>query len=247
MRKCMFCSEKASTREDAWPVWLMNRFPISSTARIDAQRGGRTLGNWPAAKPKLQVKWLCASCNNGWMSKLENEAKPVLESILDDKLKDIDASDQSTLARWAVKTTMVLDAIDSNRPWFYSEDERKMMRAALAVPQRTSVWIAKCVNQPNIYSAAKSLRTAPGDDGVHAFVTTMAFGSLALQVVSIKTPAAIPENIAVTYDLREGPWDQTLVQMWPTSQNPRTWPPCYGLAGEFGLDALTERLSPTTR
>ena len=47
--------------------------------------------------------------------------------------------------------------------------------------------------------------------------------------------------------LREGPWDQTLVQMWPTSQNSRTWPPCYGLAGEFGLDALTERLSPTTR
>jgi len=30
----MFCSEKASTREDAWPVWLMNRFPISSTAAL---------------------------------------------------------------------------------------------------------------------------------------------------------------------------------------------------------------------
>ena len=132
------------------------------------------------------------------MSKLENEAKPVLESILDDKLKDIDASAQSTLARWAVKTTMVLDAIDSNRPWFYSEDERKMMRVALAVPRRTSVWIAKCVNQPNIYSAAEGLRTQPGDDGVRAFATTMAFGSLALQVVSIKTPAAIPENVAVT-------------------------------------------------
>jgi len=120
---------------------------------------------------------------------------------------------------------MVLEAIDSNRPWFYSEDERKMMRAALAVPRRTSVWIAKCVNQPNIYSAAKGLGTTPGDDGVHAFATTMAFGSLALQVVSIKTPAAIPENVAVTYDVREGPWDQTLVQMWPTSQNSRTWPP----------------------
>lgn len=100
MRKCMFCSEKASTREDAWPVWLMNRFPISSTARIDAEIGGRTLVNWPTAKPKLQVRRLCPSCNNGWMSKLENEAKPVLESILDDKLKDIDASAQSTVARW---------------------------------------------------------------------------------------------------------------------------------------------------
>jgi hypothetical protein len=245
MRKCMFCGEKASTREDVWPVWLMSRFPISSTARLNAECGGRTLGNWPTPKPKLQVRRLCASCNNGWMSKLENEAKPVLESILDDKLKDIDVSAQLTVARWGVKTAMVLDVIESNRRWFYSDDERKMMRVALSVPRRTSVWIAKCVNQPNIYSAAKDLRTSPGDNEVHAFTTTMAFGSLALQVVSIKTPVAIPENVTVTYDVREGPWDQTLVQMWPTNQNSKTWPPPYGLAGEFGLDALTERLSPT--
>jgi hypothetical protein len=247
MRMCMFCSEKASTMEDAWPLWLMKRFPGSSTARIDAERGGRNLGNWSTVKPKLPVKWLCPSCNNGWMSRLEDEAKPVFESVLDDKLKDLDASAQSTLARWAVKTAMVLEAVDSNRYWFYSEDERQLMRVELALPPRTSVWIAKCVDQPNVYTAAKDLRTTPGDDGVHAFATTMAFGTLALQVVSIRTPAAIPENIAVTYDVREGPWHQTLVQVWPTSQNSQRWPPCYGLAGELGLDALTERLSPATQ
>lgn len=247
MRMCMFCREKASTREDAWPLWLMKRFPVSSTARIDAERSGRNLGKWSTAKPKLQVKRLCRSCNNGWMSRLENEAKPALVSILDDEPKELDASDQTTLARWAVKTAMVLDAVDSNRPWFYSEDERQLMRVALALPKRTSVWIAKCVDQPNVYSAAKDLWTTPGDDGIHAFATTMAFGSLALQVVSIRTPAAIPENIAVTYDVREGLWDQTLVQVWPTSQNSRAWPPCYGLASECGLDALTERLSPAIR
>jgi len=162
-------------------------------------------------------------------------------------LKDIDASAQSTLARWAVKTAMVLEAIDSNRPWFYSEAERQLMRAAISLPQRTSVWVAKCVNQPNIYCAAIDHRTAPGDDRVYAFVTTMAFGSLALQVVSIKTPAAIPENVAVTYDVSEGPWEHTLVQVWPTSQNSRAWPPFNGLAGELGLDVLTERLSSATR
>jgi hypothetical protein len=31
-----------------------------------------------------------------------------------------------------------------------------------------------------------------------------AFGSLALQVVSIKTPAEIPANVAVTYDFSDG-------------------------------------------
>ncbi len=67
------------------------------------------------AKPELPVKWLCATCNNGWMSMLENEAKPILESILDEKLKDIDAASQSTLACWAVKTAMVLECIGDIR------------------------------------------------------------------------------------------------------------------------------------
>jgi len=141
---------------------------------------------------------------------------------------------------------MVLEAVDSNRPWFYSKDERQLMRAACALPQRTSVCIAKCIDEPTVYSAAKDLRTTPGDDGVHAFATTMAFGPLALEVVTIRTPAAIPADIPVTYDVREGPWDQILVQVWPTSQDSRVWPPSHGLAGELGLDALTERLSPAT-
>jgi hypothetical protein len=224
----------------------LRRFVVSNTGRMDAERGGRHLGNWPTAR--LKVKWLCGSCNNGWMSRLENEAKPIVESILDGKLEDLDASVQSTLALWAVKTTMVLEAVDPNRLWFYSVDERQRMRAARALPQRTFVWIAKCIDQPNLYSAAKDLRTRTvlGDDNVHAFVMTMAFGSLAFQVVTIRTPATIPANVVVTYDVSEGPWDQTLVQVWPTSQDARAWPPSYGLAGELGLDAFTERLSPAT-
>ena len=214
---------------------------------MEAERGGQKLGSWRMAKPKLLVKWLCASCNNGWMSRLENEAKPVMKSILDDKLKDIDISAQSTLARWALKTAMVLESIDSDRTWFYSEDERQLMGAVQSLPPRTSVWIAKCINQPNIYSAAKDLRTAPNNGGVRAYATTMAFGSLAFQIVSIKTSVAIPENVTLTYEITGGPWDQTLLQVWPAMQKSMEWPPQYGLNSEFGLDALTERLSPATR
>lgn len=247
MRTCIFCDKKASTREDGWPLWLMKRFPTSSTSRMDAERGGQKLGSWCMARPGLRVKWLCASCNNGWMSRLENETKPILESILDDKLKDIDAWRQSTLARWAVKTAMVLECLNPDRTWFYSDDERQLMRATQSLPPRTSVWIAKCVNQPNIYSAAKDLRTTPDDGEIHAYSTTMAFGPLAFQIVSIKTPATIPENVTLTYDVTEGPWGQTLLQVWPTTKESVGWPLHYGLDSEFGLDALTERLSPITR
>ena len=247
MRTCIFCHNKASTTEDAWPLWLMKRFPASSTSRMDAERGGRKLGSWLMAKPKLPVKWLCATCNNGWMSGLESKTKPVLESILDDKLNDMDTLSQWTLACWAVKTAMVLECLNPKRTRFYSDSERQSMRATQSLPPRTSVWIAKCINQPNIYSAAKDLRTTLGDGGFHAYTTTMAFGSLAFQIVSIKTPATISENVTLTYDVSEGLWDQTLLQIWPPSQKSLAWPPHYGLDSDYGLEALTERLSHAIR
>lgn len=244
MRICMFCGNKVSSVEDAWPLWLMKRFPCSDKARTYGEIGAHNLGNWPTSKPRHRLKKLCRDCNCGWMSRLENETKPIIESILDEKLTAIDVSAQLTIARWAAKTAMVLETIDSNRPCFYAEIERLLMRETQTIPQRTSVWIAKCIDHPNIYSAAKELRTASGDDGVHAFITTMGFGSLALQVLGMKTPAKIPESVAITYDVSDGPWDQTLVQVWPPSQNPLVWPLQYGLKGELGLEALTERLNP---
>ena len=89
------------------------------------------------------------------MSRLENEAKPVIESILDDKTNGFDDASQETLGVWAVKTAMVLEALNPERPRFYSTEERHRLRTARSLPARTEVWLAKYVNQPDIYSAAK--------------------------------------------------------------------------------------------
>lgn len=244
MRTCIFCNNKASTREDAWPKWLMKRFAASSVFYMDAERGGRKLGNWQMAKPKLLVNWLCAKCNNGWMSRIESETKPIFVAILDEKLNVINCSNQSTLACWAVKTSMVLECLNSNRIWFYTDDERQLMCDTQTIPAITYVWIAKCVNHPNIYSAAKYFRTSIDNNSGIAYATTMGFGSLAFQVLSIKIPKAIPENVSITYSVTEGPWYRTLLQIWPIIQDSVRWPAGYGLNGEIGLDALTERLSP---
>lgn len=220
----------------------MKRFPPSEVARTYAEFGNREQIIWPSSKPKLLLKRLCSDCNNGWMSRLEDKAKPVFESILDGKLTALDTSTQLTIAKWAVKTAMVLEAIDSERTCFYTQSERNQIRAKLTIPDRSSVWIAKCVNHSNVYSAAKDHWTMPDHKGIHAFAITMAFGTLALQVVSIKTPDRKPSNASITYDISDGPWDQTLVQVWPSSIYTLGWPPQYGLDSEFGLKALTERL-----
>jgi len=241
----MFCKGQASSREDIWPQWLTKRFPLSDASRMEAERGGHKLGMWQKKTPKLlPARCVCGNCNSGWMSRLEVEMKPIVESILDEQLRVLDVSSQAVIAVWATKTAMALEALHPERVFFYSENERQNTRAVSAIPERTSIWIAKCVNQPNIYSAGKDLRTAPGDNEAKAYVTTMAFGSLAIQVASIRALANLPQEIQITYDSREGPWDKILLQVWPITPYSQQWPPSYGLDGEWGLEALTERLSP---
>ena len=242
MRMCMFCDNNPSTKEDAWPLWLMRRFPMASTGRMFAERSGNPLNDWPVTKPRVVVKWLCDSCNNGWMSQLENEVKPVIESLLDEKISELDGTVQETLGVWAVKTAMVLEALHPERPWFYSKAERQCLRTVRSLPARTQVWLAKCVNQPDIYSAAMDHQTGAGEDGGRAYAVTLAFGSIAFQVVTIRAPAQVPENVPVTYEVSEGPWDQVLVQVWPIFKDKRVWPPRMGLDKEMGINALTERL-----
>ena len=244
----MFCRDQVSSREDIWPQWLTKRFPLSEASRMEAERGGHKLGSWQKKTPQLlPVQCVCRNCNNGWMSKLENEMKPIVDSILDEKIRTLSASSQAVIAVWAIKTAMALEALYPEREFFYSENERQNMRAISTIPERTSVWIAKCVNQPNLYSVGKDLRTAPGSNEAKAFVTTMAFGSLALQTISIKTTANLSKKIQITYDIRDGPWDSILLRVWPLISYSQQWPPRYGLDGKWGLEALTERLSPVIK
>ncbi len=45
MRAYLFCSGKPSTKEDAWPQWLMKRFKSGGHARVFAERRERPVGD----------------------------------------------------------------------------------------------------------------------------------------------------------------------------------------------------------
>ncbi|WP_216898412.1 hypothetical protein [Nocardia alni] len=89
------------------------------------QRGG------PFTK---KVKIVCASCNNGWMSRLEQDTKPLLIRLFRSHGRSIplETDAQLTLARWAFKTAVVCAYSDKSqlelipkehRREFYENDE----------------------------------------------------------------------------------------------------------------------------
>jgi len=243
MRNCIFCGERASTKEDAWPLWLVRRLPTPHGVRIEARRRGKSLEGWKALRHGITVRFVCAECNNGWMSQLETRAKPVVEKFLDEPQFQLSREEQSTLAIWMAKNAMVFEALRGHRVWFYDQDEREALRLSRTIPARTTVWLAKCLNLPGAYcSATDHSETArQGPDETRLYVTTMAFGKLALQVATARLAPALPPDAPVTVDVTPGPWEQCTLSTWPTPSESLAWPPQVDLVGELGVEAFHSR------
>jgi hypothetical protein len=157
--------------------------------------------------------------------------------------------DQTTLAVWAVKNAMVYEAFRLEALWFCSESERRVLRESLRLPSRTSVWIAWCVEHASAYCSASGLRgvAETSSDQVTAYITTMAFGPLAIQVLSGKLSSSIPQSTRITLRPCPGPWDQVTIQIWPIQSEQVAWPASMGLSGELGLDTFSKRWSPGSK
>jgi hypothetical protein len=70
-------------------------------------------GNQPLMRSTaMTVRAVCANCNNGWMAKLETEAKPILTRINADRRWSLSPSDVSVVRRWAIKTALMLERAD---------------------------------------------------------------------------------------------------------------------------------------
>jgi hypothetical protein len=246
MRFCIFCDGLASTKEDVWPKWLMKQIGGSKTGRIKAERIGLAPRSWNAGHHT--IKFVCAHCNNGWMSQLEDRVKPIVMALFGDGPVILDNNDQVILAVWSIKNAMVFEALRSTRLWFFDETERRNLRETQQPTPRISVWIAKCVDNKGIFCSGIDLKgdTVPNAENLKAYVTTMGFGPLGIQVVSIKTPDTIAQNINITTDLRPGPWDRISIRIWPLQQDRVIWPASMGLSGDLGLTKFSERWNPIT-
>lgn len=115
-RSCIFCNGPLGAnraKEHVVPDWLLQHLHIKEDEIFQAVATssnseiveGRTID-----MDSLVEGRVCDDCNNGWMSDLENEAKPLLMPLIDGKRTVFNLTDQERLviSRWAAKTSYVL-------------------------------------------------------------------------------------------------------------------------------------------
>lgn len=241
-RTCMFCDGRALTKEDAWPLWLVRLFPSPVGVEVEARRKNAAPTQWRQRGHFAKVKFVCRACNNGWMSSLESQAKPIIQGLLSNARSDFETEDRELAARWILKTAMVFEAV-GGKEWFYTPGERADVRAGVIPTGYTAFWAARCVNLPGAYSAANTMfeSAALSTSGVHGHVTTLAISTVAFQVITVRPSPAVPANAAIRLDGASlEPWPQTALQLWPPTVA-FDWPPSIGLVGELGLEAFANR------
>jgi hypothetical protein len=117
VRHCVFCGYQGKLHnEHAWPHWIREVLPDGhvkgyATQHQIAVGTGKVTEATPTLRVKAadrEVKVVCRTCNGGWMSDLENAAKPLLKTLILGEPPNLSESNQTLIAFWAAKTAMML-------------------------------------------------------------------------------------------------------------------------------------------
>lgn len=126
---------------------------------------------------------VCGPCNNGWMSRLESEAKPALGPMIVNRKTSLKVPQQLTVARWAIKTAMVAESVHYGDSSF-DQDERDLIRDG-HIPIRPRVSLAAYnMSEPNAtrYTRGLGIVNRGGEFFAEFYTHTIQIGHLVLSV-----------------------------------------------------------------
>ena len=152
--KCVFCNSQGSlTKEHIFPDWLAQYFPKSHgfTDHLtkSPSRGivkGRL--NRPGAVHSKKLRVVCAECNNGWMSRMQEDAKPYLLRMAQRESLDFSKKERDVILKWIVMFCMVLEFADEDSKVIYQKHREQFCKDRTIIGD-WQVWIGKYVPEGN--------------------------------------------------------------------------------------------------
>jgi hypothetical protein len=128
-RTCLGCGVELTgevvTLEHSLPQWLMKEIELPDVVLRQFQHDESKAQDTLLRSHPLNTfgtKKVCGGCNNGWMSRLENAAKPPILALMNQQSGILSLTDATrlTLSRWAVKTAFMLAVVQATQfelPW----------------------------------------------------------------------------------------------------------------------------------
>lgn len=149
--KCIFCGGGGLTKQHVWPDWIKNVLPRAGSEHIQHTIGIKMKPpNFAILIPGLRfrkghtgvrkIRNVCKYCNSGWMSQLENAAKPHLSKLILGDDTTIENNHQLSIAAWTVMTSIIAEFTD--RPTAsIPAAHRQLLKASGRPPEGWIIWI----------------------------------------------------------------------------------------------------------
>jgi hypothetical protein len=235
-RRCIFCNVSGVTVEHVWPKWLRAFVPAmanhhhSMTGIWDqGQVATSNIRMWSGDAQSRGIKAVCRDCNNEWMSKLEELAKPILVPLLTGSLTILPADHQTLLATWATMHIMVAEHFAPERLAITDHDKHLFYLVRKPLPN-WRIWIGNYIRGKWLGQWVQ-LALAIGEEYVSYFpngdvarantqATTFVVGQLYIHAFCC---ASIPD-LASRFNLSSF-GAQKLVQISPIKESIVAWPP----------------------
>ncbi len=151
---CIFCGGGPSSKQHIIPDWLQNVIPRTTDGRhtlethhnyddVNKKYNTTKFSAYKQGHPGTQKKRkVCIPCNGGWMSKVEDTAKPLLTKLILNETVSLTLAQQALIAKWAVMTTIMAEYVNpenratpkGDREYFYNRE---------LPPEGWRVWIGK--------------------------------------------------------------------------------------------------------
>lgn len=247
-RTCLFCGNVADSREHILPDWIGELIGTDELVVHFRQLGQLESDRktWERKPFQERTRFVCTSCNGGWMSELEDEAKPVLANAI--ARKDLPYSmtptDQLVAASWAMKTLLVFQGSQTPEPMSPPAFFRRVLEEHLP-PTQASIWISsnyRAIAHPvDFLFVQKPLTIHPeGFDAPGAeefgYMAYVAVGGLCFVIVAHTGARRFRAQCS-------GPFADSLTKIWPIRLREIEYPGRTMMAPEL-VDLLFERVEP---
>ena len=194
--KCAFCGKPGLTHGHIWPDWLGQVLPYTATHHE------QEIGRFETFKPQVpgpehsirirqgqarsrKPRNTCGACNSGWMSQIENLAKPYLSALILGQRAILSPFAQYAVACLIALIVMRVELLGGNIPAI-SPAERDHLRLRRWLSEHWHIWIVAFAgeNQQDHFSKnyAAQLEPAPtdkvGPEHCNVQVSTLVMGQL---------------------------------------------------------------------
>lgn len=229
---CTFCAGRANSDEDVIPKWVLRLLRKQDGERVPMRtyRFGKPPHDRLVANSALKVGSVCRGCNSGWMSRLEEDVKPILTPMILGNSVKLTVRQQERLTTWMTKCAIIYESMASGEVFYNGLDRCHFMKTQAPLIS-TSAWLGQYIGGARHIVDYRLLSRHQTQGGaVMILVLTLVIGKLALQLTSAKWTEQVPQIDLSTFVLKDA--KNLLVELWPPNLLGVQWPPLHSFDDE---------------